>query len=143
MQTIDSAKNRISLASLIWIIKHCVFYISFRDYGSVSAVVGKFTLSLSLSSIQVAARGVLFKSRNHVLQRALDQAACKALTFARIPQRSEVYGKPYTRTSFFLTSLACPGITTRNSNGTNLPRPRDLRSGGMSSELPTCRAAQQ
>lgn len=34
------------------------------------------------------------------------------------------------RTSFFLTFLACPGITTRNSNGTNLPRPRSPRSGG-------------
>lgn len=58
MQTIDSAKNRISLASLIWIIKHCVFYISFRDYGSVSAVVGKFTLSLSLSLRSKSPRAV-------------------------------------------------------------------------------------
>lgn len=60
MQTIDSAKNRISLASLIWIIKHCVFYISFRDYGSVSAVIGKFTLSLSLSLFDPSRRARCF-----------------------------------------------------------------------------------
>lgn len=75
-------------------------------------------------------RAILFKNRKHVLRQALDRVACKALTFAKILEGGSESTERFIRTSFFQTFLACSGITTRNSNGTNLPQLRSIRSGG-------------
>lgn len=59
------------------------------------------------ASIQTAlTRDILFNNRKHIQRRALDQTACKALTFAKILGGEAGAQEAFLiRTSFFLTSL--------------------------------------